>query len=135
MMKTQSIAALFLIALSLAGCASDPKSADSAPAAADGKTASAEKQYRYEDAANDLKSEDAKTAKAKKDIYTLVNCTNGIENRTLSIAVDEQGCKLMYEKHEKINVAAESANGTEHCMNAREKIRKRLVTAGWKCIQ
>jgi hypothetical protein len=135
-MKMQSIAALFLTALSFAGCASDSKTGDAtSPATTDAKATDGEKKYRYEDAANDLKSEDAKAAKAKKDIYTLVNCTNGIENRTLSIAVDEQGCKLMYEKNEKINVAAESANGTEHCMSAREKIRKRLVTAGWKCIQ
>jgi hypothetical protein len=134
-MKTPSkifaLAALALTA-SLVGCASDPNS--KATPVDDGKAEKGEKKYRYEDAPADSGTD--KTAKKKKDdAYTLVNCTNGIENRTLSIAVDETGCKLMYEKNEKIDVAAESVNGTSHCMNAREKIRKRLVAAGWKCIQ
>jgi hypothetical protein len=136
-MKIQSkffaLAALVLATASFSGCASDPKATD-ASGTPDATTEKGEKKYRYEDAPADSGTD--KAAKKKKDdTYTLINCTNGIENRTLSIAVDETGCKLMYEKNEKIDVAAESANGTSHCMNAREKIRKRLVAAGWKCIQ
>lgn len=70
---------------------------------------------------------------AESDVGALITCANATETRTLSIAPKEGGCELMYEKNEKLNVAASSANGTAHCEKALDKIRNALKSAGWKC--
>ncbi|MBC7387454.1 MAG: hypothetical protein H7301_14990 [Cryobacterium sp.] len=67
------------------------------------------------------------------DRNNLMTCSSRDETRTLSIATKDAGCELVYEKNDKLNVPAYSAHGVEHCFNAREKIRKRLVSQGWKC--
>ncbi len=69
----------------------------------------------------------------ESDVGALITCANATETRTLSIAPKDGGCELMYEKNEKLNVVASSANGTAHCEKALDKIRNTLKSAGWKC--
>lgn len=73
----------------------------------------------------------------KDDPYALITCASGMETRTLAIASKEEGgCELRYEKNEKVTtIPAYSAHSVTHCVNAREKIKKTLTDAGWKCVQ
>lgn len=71
------------------------------------------------------------------DPYALITCASRMETRTLAIASKEEGgCELRYEKNERTTtIPAYSAHSVTHCVNAREKIKKTLTDAGWKCVQ
>lgn len=145
MKTTQKNPALLLsliFGLGLTSCASNPKSLPDPPqgtaATADkttgdkkGSAAGGATAPRFSDTLRD--SGDKKREKA--DPYALITCSNADEVRTLAVASKEGGCEVVYEKHGKLNVPAYTAHGTQHCFNSREKIKDRLVAAGWKCQQ
>lgn len=74
--------------------------------------------------------------KRKPDEYGLVTCSTATENRTLAIATKEEGgCELHYEKYGKDKVISWSSISVTPCLNSRNKVRKELEAAGWKCFQ
>lgn len=74
--------------------------------------------------------------KRQSDPYGLVTCSTATENRTLAIATkDEGGCDLHYEKYGKDKIISWSSSSVTPCMNSRDKVRKELENAGWKCFQ
>lgn len=74
--------------------------------------------------------------KRESDPYGLVTCSTPTENRTLAIATKEEGgCDLHYEKYGKDKIISWSSSSVTPCMNSRDKVRKELEAAGWKCFQ
>jgi hypothetical protein len=143
-MKNSALLSLTLIiALGLSSCASNSKSLpdppqgttdskDSTPSDKKGVTGGKAEAPRFSDT---LKNMDGDKKREKADPYALITCSNADEVRTLAVATKEGGCEVVYEKNGKLNVPAYTAHGTQHCFNSREKIKDRLVSAGWKCQQ
>jgi hypothetical protein len=70
----------------------------------------------------------------KKGNEDAVMCTHGKESRSLKIEVAQpKGCKLWYSSFSKEKPVATSANSEEHCKTVRDRIQKKLETAGYKC--
>ncbi len=155
MKKYSLLLIAFPLTLGLAGCASNPKSLPDPPAVGGSTDRASSKvsdkkssdkksvdrgatETRAAEAprfSDTLKDMDGDRKREKADPYALMTCSNAEEVRTISVASKEGGCEVVYEKHGKLNVPAYTAHGTQHCFNAREKIKDRLVAAGWKCQQ
>ncbi|OYZ15269.1 MAG: hypothetical protein B7Y39_16370 [Bdellovibrio sp. 28-41-41] len=62
-------------------------------------------------------------------------CKRDGKKRSLEVeSLKPKGCKLWYARYELRNSIASSVKGNDHCEQVREKIRTRLVDAGFECM-
>ena len=64
---------------------------------------------------------------------TKLSCAKGDETRTLEVIKTLSGCTLNYTKRGKIEAAASSTHGTQHCEKSKDKIRATLEKSGFQC--
>lgn len=75
----------------------------------------------------------AVAASTSSDSSTKVECKNGGETRTLEVRGKDKGCETAYTKAGAENVVGSSQNGTTHCEGIMNKIKDKLVSAGYTC--
>ena len=64
-----------------------------------------------------------------------MTCTRGEEKRLLEVeGIQPKGCKLWYSRYETRSSVASSILGNAYCDQVREKIRTKLVDAGFECM-
>lgn len=121
--------------LAMAGCKSKDKKEETmkappaAAAAHSGKT-----EAKDAKAAKGAKAAPAKTeAAATTATAGKVECKLKNETRTLEVRSKDKGCETAYTKGGQENVVGSSQNGTAHCEGILNKIKDKLVAAGYTC--
>lgn len=105
----------------LSACSSKSKSP---PASAPAATQAADKNSK--DAARKPKTP-AMTAET-------VTCVNEKDSRTIAVASEAtKSCSVTYTKFGTAENIASSTQGTDHCKNVSDRIRKNLEAAGFTC--
>lgn len=112
------------------GCAGKDKKAAAAPTATTTDATAAGKDKKADAKAN-VKA--AATTAMTADAADKATCETKGDSRTLEIRAKEKGCELAYTKGGTENVVASSQNGKAHCTATLEKIKGRLVEAGFTC--
>ena len=74
-----------------------------------------------------------KDAAASATSSTKVECKNKGETRTLEVRGKDKGCETAYTKSGAENVVGSSQNGTSHCEGIMNKIKDKLIAAGYTC--
>jgi hypothetical protein len=117
---------LSIAVISAIGCANAQKDSSSS-ASSDKSTKSDSKQSAKSDSKSD-------NGAAKATAAGEITCKKKEESRTLRLeALQPKGCNLWYSKHGDKDPMATSKSSAEHCEKVRDKIRKNLETAGYKC--
>lgn len=62
-----------------------------------------------------------------------VTCTSGSDSRILKINDVDGGCSLDYTKSGATTAIATQKKGTTKCEEVRDRIKEKLVTAGFQC--
>jgi outer membrane lipoprotein-sorting protein len=121
--KKTTVLLLASLALALSACSTSAKKAAEAKEA---KTAAAS---AAQGEAVKAKAKAKEAAAAAGD----VKCKNGTDERTLTVSKTESGCELTYVKFGTSSVLASSANGSTHCEQVLERVKKNLEAASFSC--
>lgn len=121
------LAILVSAAFLIVSCKSKDKAPDAAAPAAPAAPAAGAKtdaKAAVKDAAKDAKSA-ANPAK--------IECKLQKEVRELEVRGKDKGCEAAYTKGGQENVVGSSQNGTAHCEGIVNRIKEKLVAAGFTC--
>lgn len=124
-MRQVSIA-ISLILFAAAGCKSASKNAT--PSASQPAAHTETKAESQAPAAKDEKKAEGTAAGSAK-----VECSHKADNRVLEVRNKDKGCELAYTKNGQEAVVSTSKNGRKHCEDSLEKIKGKLVAAGFTC--
>lgn len=114
----------------IVGCKSHEHKSDEAarPAATNAQAAKSDAKAAVKDTKKAVKE-----AVASATSSTKVECKNKGETRTLEVRGKDKGCETAYTKGGAENVVGSSQNGTSHCEGIMNKIKDKLVAAGYTC--
>ncbi len=130
----------FVITLAFAaaigtGCASKNKNqpAPASPAAAATEKMKADAKLAAKHAKKEVKDTAAAATAAATGDATKVECKMKGETRLLEVRSKDKGCEIAYTKAGQENVVGSSMNGTTHCQGISDRIKEKLVAAGYTC--
>lgn len=63
----------------------------------------------------------------------VVECKNGLDERTIAVEPKDSGCQVLYTKSKVSVPVATSASGEKHCDEVAGRIKANLEKAGFKC--
>lgn len=131
-MRVNLVIAALALGLSV-GCSSTANKTETKMDKAEAAVAGAKK-----DAAAAVKDAKAEVKKAGQEAQAAASdskaeCESKGDARTLEVRAKEKGCELGYTKGGQETIVATSQNGKAHCAATLNKIKERLVAAGFSC--
>ena len=120
----------FFVLVALAGCSTAEKQTQASPPALSVEKASAQ-QPTKDSAAKPKASAAKESSQASAESES---CISGTDKRLLEISKTEKGgCELNYSKNGQASKVAGQIAGSQKCEEVKEKIKSKLVGAGFTC--
>jgi len=149
-MKTSTIqftiATILIGTLSLAGCSSNAKKTETAPAEKKQTAMTTEPKATETAKTEPTVTKATKITTAKKSPESkpqasstpisaegLLTCKAGADQRTIAINPVNSGCEVVYTKQDQANTIATAANDTTYCETVKNKVKTNLENSGYKC--